>query len=686
MANSTEYSGIDLPDLNDEQVVDKAYQHADAVGFIWSVANIIRDQGYHQHEYGDVILPFTVLRRLDQAAAASRAIAIATCDKMASRGFEGEQLDRAVARTLGTTLYSTSPIAFDDLIDDSDHLVANLNALIDGFPPEVREVFARFDFERHIDKCAEKGTLYAIVSRFTEIDLDPARVSNLDMGYVFEELIRRFSELKNEEAGHHYTPREVIRLMVDLLLCYSDAILTTPGKIVRMLDPACGTGGMLSVAEERLRELNSDLDFHPYGQDFDDNSFAIAMSEQLMTARGEISIRLGNSLTKQDAYKGEVFDFILANPPYGVTWKQYAKDIIDEHDDLGFDGRYGAGLPRTSDGQLLFVQHMISKMQPVTADHPGGRVAIIMNGSPMFSGDAGSGESEVRRWVIENDMLEAVIGLPNDLFYNTGISTYIWVLSNNKAASRRGRVQLIDARDLFEKMHKSKGNKRVQLADDHINQIVSLYGDEADTDRAKWVPNDRFGFQKVPIQRPRRARIEAGPDAAQRLAGHPDWAEKTALRKNIDAPDQVLTTIASELADLDLDGLGVTAARKALSRLTGWSSLLKKGKDAVLDAVTIDDLDAAPLTDTKGRPEADPKLRGYETVPLGGDIGTHLTTEVHPHAPDAWAEANKAKIGYEIPFTEIFYVYQPPPPLEEIDAELRKVEQEIIDLLGKVTR
>ena len=294
-----------VPAPEDTQAVARAYQHADAVGFIWSIANIIRDQGYHQHEYGDVILPFTVLRRLDQAAAPTRAMAIQTREKMSERGFENEQLDRAVARSLGTTLYSTSKISFVDLIDDAEHLVANLGALVEGFPPVVREVFARFDFDRHVNKCAEKGTLYAIVSRFTEIDLDPARVSNLDMGYVFEELIRRFSELKNEEAGHHYTPREVIRLMVDLLLCYSDDVLTTPGKIVRMLDPACGTGGMLSVAEERIREFNADLDFHPFGQDFDDNSFAIAMSEQLMTARGEINIALGNSLTGEDAYKGQ---------------------------------------------------------------------------------------------------------------------------------------------------------------------------------------------------------------------------------------------------------------------------------------------------------------------------------------------------------------------------------------------
>jgi type I restriction enzyme M protein len=682
--NSTnEPTEVGILDVEDRQAVRRAYQHADAIGFIWSVANIIRDQGYHQHEYGDVILPFTVLRRLDQAAAPTRARAIETREKMRGRGFEDEQLDRAVARSLGTTLYSTSKIEFVDLIDDAEHLVANLTALVGGFPPVVREVFARFDFDRHVHKCAEKGTLYAIVSRFTEIDLDPARVSNLDMGYVFEELIRRFSELKNEEAGHHYTPREVIRLMVDLLLCYSDDVLTTPGKIVRMLDPACGTGGMLSVAEERIREFNADLDFHPFGQDFDDNSFAIAMSEQLMTARGEINIALGNSLTSKDAYKGQVFDFILANPPYGVTWKQYAKDIVAEHE-LGFDGRYGAGLPRKSDGQLLFVQHMISKMQPVTSDHPGGRVAIIMNGSPMFSGDAGSGESEIRRWIIENDMLEAVIGLPNDLFYNTGISTYIWILSNNKAPRRRGYVQLIDARDLYEKMPKSKGNKRVQLSDDHIDQIVSLYGDEVESDLSKWLPNADFGFQKVPIQRPRRARLQAGPEARQRLAEHPDWTE-SALRKGTENPDLILDTIAVEIERLDLDGLSVPDARKALAGLHGWSTLLKRGRGAVLDAVTVDAPDAPPLTDAKGRPEPDPSLRGFETVPLHGDIDTHLAAEVHPHASDAWAEHEKVKIGYEIPFTEAFYVYEPPPPLEEIDAELRKVEQEILNLLAEVT-
>jgi type I restriction enzyme M protein len=660
------------------------YTHTEAVNFIWSVADIIRDAGYHQSDYGDLILPFVVLRRLDQAAADTRDKAVETADKLRWRGIDGEMLDQAITHAVGRPFYTVAPIAFDQLVDDPHNLRANLEQLIAGFSPNVRDILEKFEFDRHIVKLETKQLLYPVVARFCEIDLSPDRVTNLDMGYVFEELIRRFSELKNEEAGHHYTPREVIRLMVDLLFTYSDELLTEPGKIVTMLDPACGTGGMLSVAEERLRELNAEVDFRPFGQDFDDNSYAIALSEQLMTGRQELNVALGNSLTDEDRYAARTFDFVLANPPYGVSWKQYAGPIEREHERDGFEGRYGAGLPRKSDGQLLFVQHMLSKMQPVTADAPGTRIAIIMNGSPLFSGDAGGGESEIRRWIIENDLLDAIIGLPNDLFYNTGISTYIWILTNNKPPTRKGRVQLIDARDLFARMRKPKGMKRVELADEHINTIVSLYGDETDNGRSKWVTNAALGYRKVPVQRPRRARVRGGNEALDTLRADPAW-QTHALRKCADEAT-ARETVETAVATLPDNGLTLAEASKALKKSDGWTSLLKASQQAVLDALVIDDRDAPPMTDAKGRPVADPRLRGFETVPLHEDIADYLAREVHPHAPDAWAERDKAKVGYEIPFTEIFYVYEPPPPLEEIDAELRQVEQQILDLLAEVTK
>jgi type I restriction enzyme M protein len=663
-----------------------SYTHSEAVGWIWSVADIIRDQTHQRHEMGDAILPFVVLRRLDQAAEATRSKAIETAEKYTGRGIEGEMLEQAIAVAVGQPFYNTAPITFDELIDDPDHLEDNLWDLVNGFSPNVRDILEKFEFKRHVDKFVAKNLLYPVVARFCEIDLDPGRVSNLDMGYIFEELIRRFSELKNEEAGHHYTPREVIRLMVDLLLTNVDDLIYEPGKIVTMLDPACGTGGMLSVAEQRLRDLNADVDFRPFGQDFDDQSYAIALSEQLMTGRRELNIALGNSLTDQDAYAGRHFDFVIANPPYGVKWNQYAGPIEREHEREEFDGRYGAGLPRKSDGQLLFVQHMISKMQPVDDTTPGTRIAIVMNGSPMFSGDAGSGESEIRRWIIENDYLDAIVGLPNDLFYNTGISTYVWILTNNKPASRQGRVQLIDARDLYAKMKRSLGNKRNELADEHIATIVSLYGDETENGRSKWVADTDLGYVKVPVQRPRRARIEGGPDALTRLKANPDWQDLS-VRKGTDDPDHVRDTVEQALAAaLPTNDLTLATAKKRLKEADGWTSLLRKSKDAVLDALLVDDPDAQPLRDGKGNPVPDPDLRGYETVPLDRDIDDHLAAEVHPQAPHAWAEHDKAKVGYEIPFTEIFYVYEPPPPLEEIDAELRKVEQEILDLLTEVTK
>lgn len=661
------------------------YSHSDAVSFIWSVCNIIRDQGWHQSDYGDLILPFTVLRRLDAAAAPKREVARAKREQLLARGASDELVHKAVEAAVGMPFYNLAPLGFDDLLDDPNNLAANLRALIDGFSPNVRAALEEFEIEAQIKRAVEKELLYAIVSKFCEIDLSPTVVNNIDMGYIFEELIRRSAENKNEEAGHHYTPREVIRLMVDLLLCYSDLLLTTPGKIITMLDPACGTGGMLAVADERIREMNTEVQFRPYGQDFDDESYAIAMSEQLMAGRTEVNVVLGNSLDDKDGYKGRTFDFLLANPPYGVSWSQYAGPIQREHADKGFEGRYGAGLPSTRDGQLLFVQHMISKMQPVTEDHPGSRVAIIMNGSPLFSGDAGSGESEIRRWIIENDLLEAVIGLPHDLFYNTGIATYIWLLSNNKSESRRGRVQLIDARDRSTKRRKPLGFKRVDIGEDDAATIVSLYADEVESDRSKWFSNADFGYQKVPTQRPRRARASAGPGAVERLQVADTWNADDAVASRAADPARVLADIEDAVSNLPESGSDFTDLLDALQKLDAWPLLLKKGRSAVVESLTLDDPEAPPLKTPNGLLVPDPRLKGVETVPLGADIDEHMATEVHPFAPDAWAETTKVKIGYEVPFTEVFYTYEPPPPLEQIDAELKQLEQDILRLLAEVT-
>lgn len=662
-----------------------SYTHTEAVSFIWSVADIIRDAGYHQNQYGDLILPFVVLRRLDQASLETREIAVARAEQLEKIGLEGQALHDGIAHAVGQPFYSVAPVTFTQLVDDPGNLRANLERLLAGFSPNVRDVLERFEFSRHLDKLESKNLLYPVVARFCEIDLSPARVSNLDMGYIFEELIRRFAELKNQEAGHHYTPREVIRLMVDLLFVYSDDLLSEPDKIVTMLDPACGTGGMLSVAEERLRELNADVDFRPFGQDYDDQSYSIALSDQLMTGRQELNIALGNSLTEEDAYTGRGFDFVLANPPYGVSWNQYADSIKREHERDGFDGRYGAGTPTVEDGQLLFVQHMLSKMQPVTEQAPGTRIAIVLNGSPLFSGAAGGGESEIRRWIIENDWLDAIIGLPNDLFYNTGISTYIWLLTNNKPASRRGKVQLIDARDLYAKMGKSLGKKRLKLADEHIDEIVSLYGDETANARSKWLANEEFGYQRVPVQRPRRARVRGGPEAVQALADNPDWAS-VKTRKRAGDPDEIRAAVEAAVATLPTDGLTLPAAQKLLDEDGAWKKLLKSHQYIVLTALLVDDPEGDPLVDVDEQPVSDSRLKGFETVPLGEDIDDYMAREVHPHASDAWAEPDKAKVGYEIPFTEIFYVYEPPPPLDEIDAELKQVEREILDLLAEVSK
>lgn len=653
------------------------YTHTEAVSFIWSVADIIRDQGYQQHQYGDVILPFVVLRRLDQACISVRDKALATAEKYKARGIEGETLDKAITLAVGQPFYSVAPVTFDELTDDINNLDSNLYQLIDGFSPNVRDILKRFELDRHIAKLGEKKLLYPVVAKFTEIDLAPERVSNLDMGYIFEELIRRFSELKNEEAGHHYTPREVIRLMVDLLFAYADDLLTEPGKIITMLDPACGTGGMLSIAEERLRELNADVDFRPFGQDFDDTSYAVALSEQLMTGRQELNIALGNSLTSEDAYKGRHFDFVLANPPYGVSWKQYQDDIRKEHEREGYEGRYGAGLPRSTDGQLLFVQHMVSKMQPVTHTAKGTRIAIVMNASPLFSGDAGSGESEVRRWLIQNDLLEAVVGLPNELFYNTGIFTYVWIISNNKPPSRRGRVQLIDARQLFGKRKRSLGEKRNDLLPEDIDHIVSLYGDEAVGPLSRWMTNAEFGYQRITIQRPLRVRVSGGDEAVARLRSLPDW-QNLAVRKGTADVESVRANVEAAVAQVPTEVVDTANAVASVSKCQGWGALLKKSRDAVTSALLVRDADADVLNDEKGLPVAAPALRSFESLPLGLDIDEHVREAVHPHDAAAWFEAGSDRVGYAIPFTEVFYEYKPLPSLDEVNGQLRLVGEKLV--------
>jgi type I restriction enzyme M protein len=657
--------------------------------FIWSVADLLRGD-YKQSEYGKVILPLTVIRRLDCVLEPSKSKVLAVHAKYGDR----EPLLEAAAD--GNQFYNTSPLTLTKVLEDPAVIADQLSAYIAGFSPSARDVIEKFDFPTQIARLDRANLLYLVLSKFCDLDLHPDVMSNVEMGYLYEELIRKFSELSNETAGEHFTPREVIRLMVELLFSDDDDLLRRPQIAKTMFDPACGTGGMLSVAEERLREFNPKATLHAYGQELNAETYAVCRSDMMIKGQDADNIAYGNSFS-EDAFEDDRFDYMLANPPFGVEWKKVAEAVKREHAKRGFGGRFGAGLPRINDGSFLFLQHMISKMK--RPEQGGSRVAIVFNGSPLFTGAAGSGESEIRRWIIENDMLEAVVALPDQLFYNTGISTYFWVVTNRKSPQRQGKVQLVDARELFTKMRKSLGEKRKQLSDDQIAEIVRLYGEFTENDRVKIFPNESFGFLRITVERPLRLRWEvteetlAAFDTDAKLAKLLNEAQRAALRTELVGwGEEVFTDIkrAAERVKDSLVPLGIRG---------------KPIEKAVLDALAVRDPDAEPVTDARGNIEPDPELRDYENVPLPPTsvsfeadptdrlssieyrtaINDYMAAEVLPWVPDAWVDHTRTKIGYEIPLTRYFYKYVPPRPLAEIDAEIKQLESEIQTLLNKVT-
>jgi type I restriction enzyme M protein len=468
--------------------------------FIWAVADLLRGD-YKQSEYGKVILPFTVLRRLDCVLEPTKAAVLVEKEKREAAGLNPEPF---LLKKSGQHFFNTSPLDMKKLMGDQDNIAENMYSYIQAFSPAVRDIFECFDFHTQIERLKKAGLLYLVAEKFANIDLHPEAVSNEQMGHVFEELIRKFAELSNETAGEHFTPREVIRLMVNLLFIEDDDALTRPGIVRSLYDPTAGTGGMLSVAEDHLSGQNPDARLVMYGQELNAESYAICKADMLIKGQDISNIIHGNTLS-DDGLPGKQFDYMLSNPPFGVEWKKIQKAIVKEHEQDGFNGRFGPGLPRVSDGSLLFLMHLISKMRP-TKDG-GSRFGIVLNGSPLFTGNAGSGESEIRRYVLENDLLEAIIGLPTDMFYNTGISTYIWIVTNRKPASRKGKVQLIDASAMWQKMRKSLGSKRKELSDDHIAEITRLFG-EAKEVSIDGVPISRifkttdFGYQTITVERP----------------------------------------------------------------------------------------------------------------------------------------------------------------------------------------
>ena len=655
---------------------------ADKVAFVWRVADKLRGN-FKPHEYGGVMLPLLVLRRLDAVLETTKAEVLAKAKELEGSGLGN--VDPILRRAAGQSFYNTSPLTFTTLLADDKNIAASLRAYVNAFSPGAVEVLEEYGFDARIARLDKAGILYQVLGDFADLDLHPDHVSNEAMGYIFEELLRKFSEMSNETAGEHYTPREVIRLMVDLLFAEDAEALTGPAPVRTVYDPAAGTGGMLTVAETYLHDLNSNARVEVFGQELNPETWAIARSDLMIKGNDPSRMVLGNSLT-QDGYAGRSFDYMLANPPYGVDWKGYADPIKTEAETKGFAGRFGAGLPRISDGSFLFLQHMLSKMKPV-ADDPatpwtdgGSRIGIVLSGSPLFSGAAGSGESEIRRWILENDWLEGIVALPDQMFYNTGISTYVWILTNRKPETRRGTVVLVDARELGTKMRKSLGDKRKELTPDAIAETTRLFTEAPDLDdpRVRVMANADFGFARITIERPLRRVWRV--DAVTLALLPADVAGMVGSLSGQSFATEV--TAKKALAGLGLDTKTVTAALKALA---------------------VADTDAEPVKAKKGggyEPDAD--LRDQENIPLPDGYlamtpdeqiaavalaaDAHLVAEIHPYGPDAWIDHARTRIGYEIPFTRQFYVYTPPRPVAEIRAEIDALELQIQDWMKGLTR
>ena len=654
--------------------------HTRLAAFIWSVADLLRGD-YKQSEYGKVILPFTVLRRLDCVLEPTKDAVLARKAELEEKGIQN--VDRMLKRAAAVGFYNTSKLTFRSAVRDQDNVERNLRSYLGGFSSNVAEIFEAFDFYNQLTRLDAAGLTYQVAAKFAEIDLSPEKVSNHDMGYAFEELIRRFSEISNETAGEHFTPREVIKLMVNLLLAPDEAQLTTPGIVKTVLDPACGTGGMLIAAEEFILEHNPDATVVPHGQELNPESYAICKSDMMIKGENAENIKLGNSFS-HDKHHGKTFDYLLANPPFGVEWKK-VKDAIENEAKIGFAGRFGAGLPRINDGSLLFLQHMIHHMK--RPEDGGSRLAIVFNGSPLFTGAAESGESKIRQWILENDWLEAIVALPDQLFYNTGISTYFWILTNRKDAAHQGKVILLDARDSWAKMRKSLGDKRKYIPDDEIAKLTQLYSealtaaeDESHPLHEKvkvFSPRD-FGYQRITVERPLKLRFEVTEDALAELEVAKPLAKYSERQKLIDLLRGLVRRPAIYRK--------VEFAKRLKETLVPLGKLPASVEKAIWSAVSVSDPEGELQTDRHGNPLPDPDLRDYENVPLDEDIDDYMHREVLPYVPDAWVDHSKTKIGYEIPFTRHFYKYVPPRSLEEIDAELEELESEIQRLLNEVTR
>ncbi len=668
------------------------------VSFIWGVADLIRDT-FKRGKYQDVILPFTVLRRINCVLAPTKEKVLQRVAKIKGK------LDNVVPQLCnasGYTFYNTSKYDFESLLADSPHLAVNLRHYIHNFSPNMKEVLEKFEFDNTIKKLDEAGLLFLVMERFKTIDLHPDRVSNHEMGLIFEELIRKFNEALDENPGEHFTPREVIRLMVNLLLAQDKEALSRNHIVRTVYDPCCGSGGMLTIAKERIVEINPKADVYLFGQEVNPETWAVSKADMLMTSpdgKDAENIAFGSTLSN-DKHANQRSDYLLANPPYGKDWKM-DQAAVEAEAERGYAGRFGAGLPRISDGQLLFLQHMLGRMKEPAKE--GSRVAIIMNGSPLFTGDAGSGESEIRRWILENDCLEALVAMPEQLFYNTGIATYVWVLTNRKERKRRGKVQLINASSFWVPMRRSLGNKRREISPEQIKQITDLFMAFKEGEYCKIFETTDFGYRKITVERPLRLNFQGSPERIDRLQEETAFQNLVASKKKNPKERAKEEAEGRRLQEAIRHALGTLpltlfkdrqAFEAELDRATKKADVKVTAplRKAILSALSERDETAEICRHGDGHPEPAPELRDTENVLLKENIQAYFDREVKPHVPDAWVNAairdhkdgQVGKVGYEINFNRYFYKYQPPRPLEAIEADIKGVEKDILEMLREV--
>ncbi|MHA6492451.1 type I restriction-modification system subunit M [Pseudomonas borbori] len=648
--------------------------HSQTAAFLWSIADLLRGD-FKQSQYGRIILPFTLLRRMECVLAPTKDEVIK--QTFAQEGRPDTVREMILLRAAGQQFFNASPLTLGTLSDTQT--AADLMSYVQAFSKDAREIFEHFHFEDFVQQLETANLLYQVVQRFAATDLSPEFISNFGMGIIFEELIRKFAESSNETAGEHFTPRDIVHLTTSLVITDQDHKLA-PNSIVTIYDPTAGTGGFLSEGDEYIQSISEKVSVSLHGQELNPESYAICKADMLIKGQDVASIKLGNTLSN-DQLSGKYFDFMLSNPPFGVEWKKVQKQITDEHSHKGFDGRFGPGLPRVSDGSLLFLLHLVSKMRDPRDG--GSRIGIILNGSPLFTGGAGSGESEIRRYLLQNDLVEAIVALPTDMFYNTGIATYVWILSNHKASARQGKVQLIDGSQHYAKMRKSLGSKRQYITEDQISEVVRLYGNFEATSQSKIFPIDAFGYRRITVERPLRLNFQT---SAERIA---KVLEEKALQK-LDSAAQQQLLAALQAMDANVLHRNREQFSKLLKKALAAHSVSLSTPElkALMNALSERDPEADICT-TKGQPEADAGLRDNENVPLGESVYDYFQREVIPHVPDAWIDESKTDaldgevgiVGFEISFNRHFYVFQPPRPLAEIDRDLKACTDRIKQMI-----